>query len=98
MGRGATGVPLCCGGVESVLFSGDSEGLVVVPVVAQAGGSVGEHGQGAVEAPAHAGAVQSVLDDETARAFDDAAGDRVALTQVLAVTHARAVVLEVRDR
>jgi type I restriction enzyme, R subunit len=96
--EGATGVPLCCGGVESVLFSGDSEGLVVVPVVAQAGGSVGEHGQGAVEAPAHAGAVQSVLDDETARAFDDAAGDRVALTQVLAVTHARAVVLEVRDR
>ncbi|NQV23790.1 MAG: hypothetical protein HQ518_05420, partial [Rhodopirellula sp.] len=52
-----------------------------VPVVAEAGGSVGEHGQGTVEAPAHAGAVQAILDDETAGAFDDATGNRVALAQ-----------------
>ncbi|NQV23110.1 MAG: hypothetical protein HQ518_01980 [Rhodopirellula sp.] len=102
--RGVPGVPLCGGGVKSLLLSGDSEGLVVVPVVAWAGGSVGELGQSPVEVSAHAGAVQSVLDDETAGAFDRAptagcsARDRVAFTQVLAETHARAIVLEVRDR
>ena len=63
---GATGAPLCGGGVESLLFPGDSEGLVVVPVVTQAGGSVSEHGQGSFEAPAHSGAVQSVFDHEAA--------------------------------
>ncbi|MFT5526336.1 MAG: hypothetical protein ACI9HK_004312 [Pirellulaceae bacterium] len=93
----ATGVPLCGGGGESLLPSGDSEGLVVVPVVAQAGGSVGEHGQGSCQALTHAGAVQAVLDNQTALAFDDAAGGRVALKQVLAVTHAGAIVLEVSD-
>ena len=92
----ATGVPRCGGGGESLLPSGDSECLVVVPVVAQTDGSVGEHRQGSCQALTHAGSVQAVFHDVTAGTFDDTARDRVAVAQVVAIVHAMSVFLEVR--
>src|SRR5438045_9119130 len=81
--------------MEAFLFFLDVEGPVAIKVAAQIDSSELDDGLGHLLRPAHSRALHAIFDEVLAGTFDWPASDRPALGEVLVITHAGAIAVEV---
>src|SRR5882724_1716167 len=81
--------------MKAALVLLDMERPVGIKVSAEVDGSELDDGLGHVLCPAHTGSLHPVLDEVLACAFDRAAGDRPAVSEILVIAHTGAIAVKV---
>ena len=81
--------------METLRFVRNALLLEIVPVAADPHTAQVQHGLRPGQRPVHARALHTIFDEVPARAFDHATGNRIALTEVFAIVHAVAILVEV---
>src|SRR5579871_6221223 len=92
--EGLTSNPLAMR-IEAIPFSFDAHLLKRFPLVADPDTSDVQHGLRPGQRPVHTGPLHAIFDEVAASAFDDAAGDRVAGTEVRVIAHPLPVLVQV---
>src|SRR5579871_516263 len=81
--------------IELFSISLDALGLESSPLVTDPHAPHVQHGLGAGQGPVHARALHAIFNQVPAGPFDDAAGNGIARTQILVVTHALPVLVQI---